>query len=66
MKYIKSKYKHVKGMYVQGVYKWSCTLHGDARVRKWVNDEKEAAKMADITLIKRGKPPVNILKKIDS
>jgi len=53
-------------MYVQGVYKWSCTLHGDARVRKWVNDEKEAAKMADITLIKRGKPPVNILKKIDS
>ena len=58
---IKSQYKHVSGIQDRsGNVTWIMNLNVGW---KEFESEREAAKAADIILIKRGKKPVNILTK---
>jgi hypothetical protein len=61
-KYSTSKYKYVANENVNGFEYWSITLKDVTRKR--YNTELEAAKAVDLILIRQGKEPVNILKRI--
>lgn len=57
----KSKYKYVRQMKIEGKLYWV----SDTDKNRWpatFKTEREAALNVDLTRIKRGLPPVNILK----
>lgn len=61
--YYKSKYKYVKGTCTDdNVIRWQMNLKGVTN--KCFETEIEAAKAVDLHLIKIGKEPLNILKKL--
>jgi len=62
-KYIKSNYLNVAGILKDGKKNWHITINGYSR--ELFKTEKEAAIAVDKILIKKGKEPVNILKRIN-
>ena len=61
IKHVKSKYKHVRGIERQGNIHWCVTMKGISSER--FKTEYEAAKAVDVLLIKKGKEPINVLKR---
>lgn len=60
--YVKSQYKHVRGIECNKIIYWAITFSGFSRDH--FKTEREAAIAADKILINKGKDPVNILKPI--
>lgn len=59
-KYEPSKYRYVVKELVNGREQWRMQIRGHSAKR--YKSERQAAIAADVILIKKGKPPVNILK----
>lgn len=56
-----SKYKHIKQVRNQGRLMWTVKFKDYGN--PMFDEERDAAKQADIILIKKGLDPVNVLKK---
>jgi hypothetical protein len=60
--YVKSKYQGVSGAMDKGVIRWRVNMPGIGRAN--LETEREAAIAVDKLLIRKGKDPVNILKRV--
>lgn len=61
-KHVKSKYKYVSGINVSGNIYWCISINGVSKTS--FKTEYDAAKAVDVILIRRGKEPINVLKRV--